>query len=112
MTAFLIQNMAPLMFAALVLSGGALTDRIGARTAFGIGLAIFTAASFACGLAPQFGVLIAARIANHMERVLREQSKDKYADQFKGFDWKTEEDAFMDGYHAHESGTETSAIGM
>ena len=44
--------------------------------------------------------LIAARIANHMERVLREHGQDdKYADQFKGFDWKTEEDAFMDGYH-------------
>lgn len=50
--------------------------------------------------------LIAARIANHMERVLREQGKGKYADQFKGFDWKTEEDAFMDGYHAHEQGGE------
>jgi arsenite oxidase large subunit len=48
--------------------------------------------------------LIAARIANHMERVLREQGKTKYADQFKGFDWKTEEDAFMDGYHNHEKG--------
>lgn len=48
--------------------------------------------------------LIAARIANHMERVLREQGKAKYADQFKGFDWNTEEDAFMDGYHAHEKG--------
>jgi arsenite oxidase large subunit len=48
--------------------------------------------------------LIAARIANHMERVLREQGKDKYADQFKGFDWKTEEDAFMDGYHNNEKG--------
>ena len=48
--------------------------------------------------------LIAARIANHMERVLRAQGKAKYADQFKGFDWKTEEDAFMDGYHGHEKG--------
>ena len=48
--------------------------------------------------------LIAARIANHMERVLRAQGKTKYADQFKGFDWKTEEDAFMDGYHGHEKG--------
>jgi arsenite oxidase large subunit len=48
--------------------------------------------------------LIAARIANHMERVLREQGKTKLADQFKGFDWKTEEDAFMDGYHGHEKG--------
>src|SRR5665213_2591038 len=48
--------------------------------------------------------LIAARIANHMERVLREQGKPKVADNFKGFDWKTEEDAFMDGYHGHEKG--------
>ena len=48
--------------------------------------------------------LIAARIANHMERVLREQGEGQYADQFKGFDWKTEEDAFMDGYHKHEKG--------
>ena len=43
--------------------------------------------------------LIAAGIAQHMERVLREMGHDKYADQFKGYDWKTEEDAFMDGYH-------------
>ncbi|HEY2527803.1 MAG TPA: arsenate reductase (azurin) large subunit [Xanthobacteraceae bacterium] len=48
--------------------------------------------------------LIAARLANAMERVLREQGKAQYADQFKGFDWKTEEDAFMDGYHGHEKG--------
>jgi arsenite oxidase large subunit len=50
--------------------------------------------------------LIAARIANHMERVLRETGDTKYADQFKGFDWKTEEDVFMDGYHGHEKGGE------
>ena len=28
------------------------------------------------------------------------------ADKFKGFDWKTEEDAFMDGYHKHAKGGE------
>jgi arsenite oxidase large subunit len=50
--------------------------------------------------------LIAARIANNMERVLREQGKAAQADQFKGFDWKTEEDAFMDGYAKHEKGGE------
>lgn len=50
--------------------------------------------------------LIAARLANNMERVLREQGKAAYADQFKGFDWKTEEDAFMDGYAKHEKGGE------
>ncbi|QWG12332.1 arsenate reductase (azurin) large subunit [Bradyrhizobium sediminis] len=50
--------------------------------------------------------LIAARLANNMERVLREQGKAAYADQFKGFDWKTEEDAFKDGYAKHEKGGE------
>ena len=33
--------------------------------------------------------LIAARIANHMERVFREMGKADQADKFKGFDWKT-----------------------
>jgi arsenite oxidase large subunit len=50
--------------------------------------------------------LIAARIANAMERVFREMGKNDEADKFKGFDWKTEEDAFMDGYHANAKGGE------
>ncbi|MDQ2081659.1 arsenate reductase (azurin) large subunit [Xanthobacteraceae bacterium Astr-EGSB] len=50
--------------------------------------------------------IIAARIANHMERVFRSMGKADVADKFKGFDWKTEEDAFMDGYHKHEKGGE------
>ena len=50
--------------------------------------------------------IIAARIANHMERVFRGMGKADVADKFKGFDWKTEEDAFMDGYHGHEKGGE------
>jgi arsenite oxidase large subunit len=50
--------------------------------------------------------LIAARIANHMERIFRTMGKADVADRFKGFDWKTEEDAFMDGYHKHEKGGE------
>jgi arsenite oxidase large subunit len=45
--------------------------------------------------------LIAAGLAQHMERVLREMGQDAYADQFKGYDWQNEEDAFMDGYHKH-----------
>jgi len=44
--------------------------------------------------------LIAAAIAQNLERVLREDGRGEYADQFKGYDWKTEEDAFMDGYHS------------
>jgi arsenite oxidase large subunit len=50
--------------------------------------------------------IIAARIANHMERVFRGMGKADIADKFKGFDWKAEEDAFMDGYHKHEKGGE------
>ncbi|MCX5535643.1 MFS transporter [Streptomyces sp. NBC_00006] len=51
-----------LMFAALMLSAGALSDRIGARRAFGGGLVLFALASAACGLAPGLGVLLAARL--------------------------------------------------
>ncbi|MEX5728146.1 arsenite oxidase large subunit [Rhodovulum iodosum] len=42
--------------------------------------------------------LIAAGIAQHLERVLREEGRDAYADRFTGYDWQTEEDAFVDGY--------------
>ncbi|MEU6655660.1 MFS transporter [Streptomyces sp. NPDC046900] len=51
-----------LMFAALLLSAGSLSDRIGARRSFGLGLAVFVAASAACGLSPSLPVLIAARL--------------------------------------------------
>ncbi|MFI7226522.1 MFS transporter [Nonomuraea angiospora] len=51
-----------LMFAALLLSSGSLADRVGARRAFGIGVAIFALASAACGLAPNLGALVAARL--------------------------------------------------
>jgi EmrB/QacA subfamily drug resistance transporter len=50
-----------LMFAALLLSAGALSDRIGARGAFGAGVVLFVVASVACGLAPTMGALVAAR---------------------------------------------------
>jgi EmrB/QacA subfamily drug resistance transporter len=50
-----------LMFAALLLSAGALADRAGARRAFGAGLALFVLASAGCGLAPGLGSLVAAR---------------------------------------------------
>ncbi len=52
-----------LMFAALLLSAGTLSDRLGARRAFGTGLAVFVAASIACGLAPNLGALVVARFA-------------------------------------------------
>ncbi|MFG1810192.1 MFS transporter [Streptomyces sp. NPDC049040] len=51
-----------LAFAALMLSTGALSDRIGAGRAFTGGVAVFAAASLACGAAPGLGVLIGARV--------------------------------------------------
>ncbi|WP_416961489.1 MFS transporter [Streptomyces sp. Agncl-13] len=51
-----------LMFAALMLSAGAFSDTVGARRAYGWGLAVFTLASLACGVAPTLGELTAARV--------------------------------------------------
>src|SRR5579863_8865828 len=48
-------------FAGLILTAGALGDRIGAKRLFMAGFALFTLASLACALAPGLGVLIAAR---------------------------------------------------
>ena len=48
-------------FAALILTAGALGDRIGAKRIFVIGFALFTTASLACALAPTASALIAAR---------------------------------------------------
>jgi MFS transporter, DHA2 family, methylenomycin A resistance protein len=51
-----------LMFAALLLSAGSLSDRVGARRAFGTGMVVFVLASAACGLAPTLPALVAARL--------------------------------------------------
>ncbi|MER7182340.1 MFS transporter [Streptomyces hyaluromycini] len=51
-----------LAFAALMLSTGAFADRAGASRAYGLGIAVFTLASAACGLAPTLPVLIGARV--------------------------------------------------
>jgi DHA2 family methylenomycin A resistance protein-like MFS transporter len=48
-------------FAALILTAGALGDRIGAKRVFMAGFTVFTAASLACALAPTSVILIAAR---------------------------------------------------
>ncbi|WP_037676848.1 MFS transporter [Streptomyces griseus] len=47
--------------AGLILLGGSLGDRYGRRRVFVIGVVWFAAASLLCGLAPNVGVLIAAR---------------------------------------------------
>jgi MFS transporter, DHA2 family, methylenomycin A resistance protein len=48
-------------FAALILTAGALGDRVGAKKIFMAGFAIFTAASLACALASTTAILIVAR---------------------------------------------------
>lgn len=58
-----IVNAYALMLGALVLAGGAAADRYGRKRVFLIGVAVFTAASLACGLAPNLSMLIAARAA-------------------------------------------------
>ncbi|MFD7015554.1 MFS transporter [Streptomyces sp. NPDC059928] len=51
-----------LAFAALMLSTGAFADRVGSAKAYALGTIVFTLASAACGIAPNLGVLIGARV--------------------------------------------------
>jgi arsenite oxidase large subunit len=50
--------------------------------------------------------LIVAGIAQALEKSWRAAGKNDIADKFRGYDWKTEEDAFMDGYHKNAGGGE------
>ena len=54
-------NAYTLSFAVLLMTGAALGERFGRRRMFAAGLAVFSAASAACALAPSVGWLIAAR---------------------------------------------------
>ncbi len=56
-----IVNAYMLMLGALILVGGAMGDRFGRRRVCLHGIALFTAASVACGLSPNISVLIGAR---------------------------------------------------
>ena len=57
-----VLNAYTIVFGALLVPAGRLADRIGRRRVFQAGVAVFTAASLACGLAPSPGTLIAARV--------------------------------------------------
>jgi EmrB/QacA subfamily drug resistance transporter len=54
-------NAYTLSFAVLMITGSALGDRFGRRRLLAVGLAVFSAASAACALAPNVGFLIAMR---------------------------------------------------
>ena len=59
-----------LTFAAFMLTGGKLADLFGRRLIFMVGLAVFTGASLACGLAPNGGFLIGARVVQGLGAAL------------------------------------------
>jgi len=50
--------------------------------------------------------LVVAGLAQALEKSWRTAGKNDIADKFKGYDWTTEEDAFMDGYHKNAKGGE------
>ncbi|CAM5356676.1 Putative multidrug resistance protein MdtD [Streptomyces alboniger] len=54
-------NAYTLTLASLILLGGSLGDRLGRRKVFVVGVVWFAAASLLCGIAPNAGVLVAAR---------------------------------------------------
>lgn len=53
-----------------LITGGRLGDLAGRRRMYALGLAVFTAASLACGLAPSPGTLIAARVVQGLAAAL------------------------------------------
>lgn len=63
-----VQNAYTLALGGLLLLGARAGDIVGRRRMFTIGIAIFTAASFAVGVAQSPGWLIAARAAAESER--------------------------------------------
>src|SRR3977135_3798143 len=56
-----VVNAYALTFGVLLLTGGKLADLLGRRRVFVIGLVIFPASSFVCGIANNAGMLIGAR---------------------------------------------------
>jgi MFS transporter, DHA2 family, methylenomycin A resistance protein len=59
-----------LVFAGLLLGAGTLADRIGPKRVLEAGLALFTAASAACALAPSAGFLVGARLVQGLGAAL------------------------------------------
>ncbi|MFC7309213.1 MFS transporter [Streptomyces monticola] len=58
------------IFAGLLLSAGSIGDRLGSKTAFQIGLALFVVSSAGCGLAPSLWFLIVMRLLQGLAAAL------------------------------------------
>jgi len=65
-----VVNAYTLTFAACLLTGGALGDRLGTKRIFIAGFGIFTIASLGCGLAPSLVLLIASRVVQGLGAAL------------------------------------------
>ncbi|WP_315138567.1 MFS transporter [Achromobacter marplatensis] len=63
-------NAYTLVFAALLLTSGALGDRFGARRVFLLGFVVFTLASAACGMAGSLSMLVVARLVQGLGAAL------------------------------------------
>jgi EmrB/QacA subfamily drug resistance transporter len=57
-----VLNAYTVVYAALLVPAGRLSDALGRKRVFQIGLLLFLAASAACGAAPAVGILVAARV--------------------------------------------------
>lgn len=57
-----VVNAYPLMFASLLMTGGLLGDRLGAKSVYMTGLLLFATASAVCGAAPDLATLVGARV--------------------------------------------------
>ena len=57
-----VLNAYTIVFAALLIPAGRLADRVGRRRTFLVAVVVFTVASMLCGVAPNAGLLIVARI--------------------------------------------------
>lgn len=57
-----VVNAYTLTFASLLLTGGLMGDRFGAKNVYMAGLLVFAAASAGCGAAPDLAILVAARV--------------------------------------------------
>ncbi len=57
-----VLNAYTIVFAALLIPGGRLADRVGRRRTFLVAVVIFTMASMSCGLAPNAALLIVTRV--------------------------------------------------
>src|ERR1700738_5627036 len=65
-----IVNAYLLLLGALVLVGGSAADLYGRRRIFLLGIAVFTAASIACGLAPNIMLLVISRAVQGLRAAL------------------------------------------